>query len=127
MRKGTQEWIEIAEGDYEVGSRAFEMARYPQAIYILCQALEKLLKAAQIEFAHEPPQKTHELEKIAQQAKLEFSQEQYHALKELSKIYKRIRYPDINQRFYNTKIKVQSITKQIDDLYLWIHGQFKNH
>lgn len=127
MRKGTQEWLEIAEGDYEVGLTAYKMARYPQAIYMLCQALEKVLKAAQIEFAQEVPKKTHELERIAQQTKLEFSQEQYGTLAELGRIYRRIRYPDINQRFYNTKEKVAPIYDKLKTLYLWTKKQFTNH
>jgi len=127
MRKGTLEWLEIADGDYEVGLAAYKMARYPQAIYMLCQALEKVLKAAQIEFAQEAPKKTHELEIIARQTKLEFSQEQYDTLEELGKIYRRIRYPDINQRFYNTKEKVFPIYGKLKNLYIWTKKQFINH
>ena len=126
MRPGTKQWLEIAESDYEVGLHLFKRANHPQALYLICQAVEKVLKAAQIEFANERPQKTHEFEKIAIQTKLPFAQEQYRTLKELTKHYKRVRYPDFARIDYNTKAKVQPIINQAQTIYLWILNKFKN-
>jgi HEPN domain-containing protein len=85
MRAGTKQWLEIAESDYEVSLLLFKHAHHPQAVYAICQALEKTLKAAQIEFAHTRPKKIHHLKTIAEETNLPFSVAQYKILNELNK------------------------------------------
>lgn len=65
MRSGTQQWLEIADSDFKISKLLFKHAHHPQAIYAICQAVEKILKAAQIEFKQQPLQKTHQLNAIA--------------------------------------------------------------
>ena len=127
MKPETKEWLAIAEGDYQVGLYAYKKAHHPQAIYMLCQALEKVLKAAQIEFADQAPKRTHRLEQIAKDSWLEFSQEQYDILTDLSKHYAKVRYPDFARMDYNTKSKVSPIVTHIKDLYQWTLHKFNNH
>ena len=127
MRSGTQQWLEIADSDYKISKLLFKHAHHPQAIYAICQAVEKILKAAQIEFKQQPPQKTHQLNTIAQNNGLDFSEEQIEFLKELSKHYRRVRYPDIHQLEYNTKLKVEPLLHEATRLYLWVLNKFKNH
>ena len=127
MKEHTKQWLHIAEGDYEVGLQGFKMARYPQAIYMLCQAIEKLLKAAQIEFTQNLPQRSHRLENLAQETTLDFSDHQYQKLTQLSKHYGKVRYPDFAQVDYNTKSKAQPIIEEAQNLYLWILHKFNNH
>ncbi len=127
MKEETKPWLDIAEGDYDSALYLLERARYPQAIYLLCQAIEKVLKAAQIEFADTVPKKIHRLENIAKQTNLMFSEDQYEQLEELSKHYGKVRYPDFAQKDYNTKQKVMPIIAEAKELYLWIHKKFKNH
>ena len=127
MRAGTKQWLEIAAEDYDVSLLLFKRASHPQAIYAMCQAVEKVLKAAQIEIANQPPQKTHQLEKIARESGLDFSDEQYQILKELSKHYRRVRYPDIQRIRYNTKAKAQQIIDQGREVYQWVLTKLKNH
>ena len=94
---------------------------------MLCQALEKVLKAAQIEFAGQPPKRTHRLEQVAKDTGLEYTQEQYDTFTEFSKHYAKVRYPDFARMDYNTKNKVTPIVTHIKDLYLWTLHKFSNH
>ena len=127
MRVGAKQWLEIAQSDYEVSRLLFKHAHHPQAVYALCQAIEKILKAAQIGFAHQRPQKVHDLKAIAGETGLTFSQEQYQMLKDLTRHYKKVRYPDFARFEYNTKAKVEPIIKQGQKIYLWILARFNNH
>ena len=126
MKELTLKWLSFAEGDYSSACYLFGGARYPQAIYLVCQAIEKLLKAVQIELTDDHPKKIHRLENLAKSSSLYFSDDQYNSLTDLSKIYGKIRYPDISQASYNTKIKTEPIFKKAQEMYLWILEQLKN-
>jgi len=105
----------------------FEGAKYPQSVYFICQAIEKLLKAYLIEFQQIRPEKIHRLEKLAIQTKLQFSSDQLNQLEQLTIHYNRIRYPDYSQEYYNTRAKVEPIINQGKTLYLWIKVELENH
>lgn len=126
IKEEAKRWMIIADSDYESSLYLFKGSRYPQAIYMLCQSIEKLLKATLIEIANKPPKKIHRLENIAQESGLNFSEEQYNLLTDLSKHYSRVRYPDISRESYNTKIKVEPIMKEGKQIYLWIQQQLNN-
>lgn len=127
MKSETKHWLKIAAGDYDMSLYGLKAAHYPQAIYLLCQAIEKALKGAQIEFTNAVPRKTHRLETIAMKTKLNFSDQQYEHLIELTKHYGKVRYPDYAQADYNTKNKVESIFSKGKKLYLWILTKFNHH
>jgi len=127
MRSETKQWLEIAEDDYQLGFYGVERGFYPQALYMLCQAIEKVLKGAQIEFQHQVPKKIHHLDLLARSSGLPFAQEHYGFLKKLSKLYYLVRYPDLSRTRYNTKAKTKEIISQTQALYLWIQQQFKHH
>lgn len=126
MKDATKTWLAIAEDDFKGGTYLYEHRLYPQAIYLFCQALEKLLKAAGIEFTERQPKKIHHLHIIAKETGLKFSTDQYEELEQLSKHYGRVRYPDISQAFYNTKSKTESIINKAQQLYLWVHKILKD-
>lgn len=126
IKPEARQWVDIAEGDFDSSLYLFEGARYPQAIYLLCQALEKILKAALIEFAGVTPQKIHRLENIAHDTGLSFSDSQYDMLTDLSKHYSRVRYPDISRVSYNSKEKVLPIMEKGKEMFQWITQQLKN-
>jgi HEPN domain-containing protein len=68
--------VPCRKADYDDSLYLFKGSRHPNAVYHMCQALEKVLKAVQIEFAHQIPKKTHDLESIAGETQLDFSPEQ---------------------------------------------------
>ena len=99
---------------------------WPAASSAICQALEKLLKAAQVELTSKSPQKIHRLENLAKKTTLNFTNKQYNILTDLSKIYSKIRYPDISQTSYNTKAKTTPIIKKAEKIYQWTLNKLKN-
>ena len=127
MRSDTKEWLEIAQEDYDDSLYLFKAARHPNAVYHMCQAVEKILKAAQVEFARTAPKKTHELEKVADKTTIAFSEKQRQILKSLSKHYRRVRYPDIQRSHYNTKAKVEEIMADGKKIYLWIRKKLRHN
>lgn len=119
MKPETQSWLELAKMDYDDSLYLFKGARYPNAVYHLCQAIEKILKAAQVELKHKEPRKTHHLADLAQVSGLEFTTEQIQFLEALTKDYGRVRYSDYARILYNTRKKVEPLFKQAQKVYLW--------
>ena len=119
MKAATKNWLGLADESYQDAEYLFKGARHPNAVYHYWQALEKILKAAQVELVAQVPKKIHNLVTLANQSGLKFSTEQLASLKELSKHYRRVRYRDLSQAHYNTKKKVQPIIKEVKTLYLW--------
>lgn len=95
MRPEARQWLKIAVSDCELGGIAFKKGMYPQAIYLYCQAIEKALKASQIEFTRTVPKKIHYLDVLAIESRLPIEQQQIVQLKELSRLYSWVRYPEI--------------------------------
>ncbi|PIY80239.1 MAG: hypothetical protein COY80_04045 [Candidatus Pacebacteria bacterium CG_4_10_14_0_8_um_filter_42_14] len=126
MKKITADWLLTAAGDFDSAQYLFDGARYPHAVYFLCLAIEKVLKAAQVEFTDLTPKKIHRLENLAKDSTLDFSEDQYDRLSDLSKIYSKIRYPDIAQASYNTKEKVGPLFESGKEFYLWTLEKLKN-
>src|SRR3990167_790746 len=125
MKEPAQKWFTIAESDIASSIYLLKGAHYPQAIYFLCQAIKKILKATEIELKNSAPQKIHRLENLAKKTGLPFSKKQYDHLSELSKHYSRVRYPDISNVSYNTKLKVEPIITNGKGLYIWIKDKLK--
>ena len=116
----------MAKEDYESSLYLFKGAHHPQAVYYLCRAIEKVLKAAQIENLDQYPKKIHHLKILGEQSGLSLSVEQINALEDLTKHYHRVRYRDIGDTSYNTKAKVEPIFKQGQAIYLWILNTLEN-
>lgn len=127
MKPETNQWLEISAADYASSLYLYQGAYYPQAVYFLCQAIEKLLKAALIELADRPPVKTHQLESLARKTLLQFSGAHTQILKDLTRHYGRVRYPDYARTFYNTKTKVEPIINRGKEVYQWILTTLNNH
>lgn len=126
MRPETKHWLKISDSDFDTSLYLFKGAKHPQAVYFICQSIEKLLKAAIIEFTNKTPLKIHRLENLAKESKIRFSQNQLLELTELSKHYSRVRYPDISQESYNTKAKIKPIIESGKELYQWTRKKFIN-
>ena len=117
MKDITNVWLKIAKEDYDTAFYLYDGARYPQALYFLCQSLEKLLKAILVESSEKTPQKTHRLENIAVEIDTNFDKSLLLDLEEFSKHYGRVRYPDFSQEMYSTKIKVSPMFDKGKELY----------
>ncbi len=127
MPQDADNWLKLAAEDYDTALYLFQGARHPYAVYFMCQAIEKLLKAAQIQIAQRSPRKVHDLVSLANKSGLSFPPDRLDILEDLSKHYKRVRYRDISQAHYNTKAKVQPIMQQGQEIYQWILNRLPNH
>lgn len=127
LKPETVNWVKLARLDYRDSLYLHRAARHPNAVYLMCQAIEKLLKGAQVELLSQRPKKIHDLEVLAHNSGLEFSDEYYELLKDLTTHYERVPYRDIGQVHYNTKRKVKPIIDQGKEVYLWIQKRLKNH
>ena len=123
MKQVTKNWLALAHDDYDDSLYLFQGARHPNAVYHMCQAIEKVLKAAVTELSDQHPPKTHNLANLAMQSGLTFSSEQMASLKQLRRHYDRVRYRDIAQASYNTKAKVKPVIESGQTIYLWILTQ----
>jgi HEPN domain-containing protein len=127
MKPETENWVKLAKEDYEDALYLFKGARYPNAVYHLCQAIEKLLKGAQTELVNQVPKKIHNLRTLGKESGLSLSEAQYKILKDLRKHYERVRYRDLSRAHYNTKAKVEPIMNQGREIYQWILTALNNH
>lgn len=127
MKPETQNWLSLAKEDYESCLYLFKGAYHPQAVYHLCQAIEKLLKAVYIEICNQVPRKIHNLRTLGKQSGLHLSEDQIKILTDLTKHYERVRYRDIGKVHYNTKAKVEPIINQGKEIYLWVLTILKSH
>ena len=127
MKPEVKNWLALADEDYRSSLVLFKNALHPQAVYHICQSVEKLLKAARLHLANEAAQHSHNLKSLGRKSGLKLSAEQYAVLAELYKHFQRVRYRDISQAHYNTKAKVEPIINQGQAIYLWILAELKNH
>jgi HEPN domain-containing protein len=71
MKALAQNWFDLAESDFKAGQYLFEGSHYPQAVYFVCQAIEKIFKAYIIENSDEPVEYIHNLISLLKQTGLE--------------------------------------------------------
>jgi HEPN domain-containing protein len=126
MKPETQEWLDIAKEDYESSQILFREGKPPQSVYFACQAVEKVLKAAQLELTNQAPKKSHHLENLAYKTRIKFSDHHLKTLRELTNHYDKVRYPDYRRAKYNTRTKVEPILSQSKEMYQWILTALSN-
>ncbi|TAL41280.1 MAG: HEPN domain-containing protein, partial [Methylovulum sp.] len=62
MKEETKPWLLQAKEHYDDALYLYDGSRYSMAVYCCHQALEKILKAAIVEFANQIPPKIHNLD-----------------------------------------------------------------
>lgn len=110
----------LAAKDKSSAEWLFDGAHYPQAIYLLCQSLEKLIKASHLTKDKPELPRIHHLGRLARNSSLKFSHSQLVFLDSRSKQYQRVRYSDLAQQDFNTKRKTRPWMKKGDIIYSWI-------
>ena len=94
--------------------------------YFICEAVEKLLKAATQEIKDEKPKKSHTLHYLAKNSGLEFSEEEIEALRVLNNHYQKVRYRDMSNVHYSTKKLIEPLLKEGQSIYKWTLEKFEN-
>jgi HEPN domain-containing protein len=125
MKTLTKNWLDLAESDFNAGQYLYHGAHYPQAVYLSCQAIEKILKAVIIETSDKPVEYIHNLVSLIKQSNLKSTEKQIADLTELNRLYGRVRYRDLAQQDTNTKVKTEPIMQMSKEVYLWIKQQLK--
>ena len=125
MKEETQPWLLQAEEHYQDVLYLYEGSRYSLAVYSCHQALEKILKAAIVEFTGKLPSKSHNLDALAREAALTLPEEWYTDLAEITRHFWHVRFPDFQKYVYTTKEKAEPTVSKTRELYLWIKEKFK--
>ncbi len=128
MKKETKVWLEQSKEHKKDAQYCLKGARYGLSLYCYHQALEKIFKAAIIEFVNKVPTKSHQLDYLLKETELSDSKSQW--FEELAKItqhFWRIRYPDIRlSNKYSSEEKVKEIVKNFTEIYQWVENKLKN-
>lgn len=128
MKVDTKVWYDQAEEHIKDAVFCLDGARYGLSLYCYHQALEKMLKAAIVEFTDKIPPKSHQLDFLLKETKLAVNNIQW--FEELAKItqhFWRVRYPDIRlTKAYSSKEKIKVIVKSFEEVYLWVKNKLKN-
>jgi len=128
MKPDTKIWYEQGEEHIKDAEFCLNGARYGLSLYCYHQALEKILKAAIVEFTNKIPPKSHQLDFLLKETKLTVDNTQwYEELAKITQHFWRVRYPDIRlTKAYSSKGKIKIIVKSFEEVYLWVKSKLKN-
>lgn len=120
MKEETKFWLNQSEEHLKDAIYLFEGRRYSATVYYCHQALEKILKAAIVEFKNKVPPKIHQLERLAKEAGLKLPKDWDEDLAEITRHYWRVRYPDFRRFVYTSKEKARPTFEKTKEVYQWI-------
>lgn len=120
MKTETKPWVEQAKDDYETAKAMLESHRYGYTCFCSQQVLEKIFKAAVIEFADKRPAKIHDLVKLAEDSTFKIKKSWFEKLGEMSKHYFRVRYPDMHKGLYTNNKVAGKTFKGMEEIYQWV-------
>lgn len=124
MKDETKLWLNQAKEHWQDTEYLYNGSRYSMTVYCCHQTLEKILKAAIVEFANQAPPKSHKLDQLALDSTLNFPQNWLEDLAEITRHFWRVRYPDFQQHVYTNKDKVQPTYDKTKEVYQWMLKQF---
>lgn len=124
MKEETKGWLDQANELFSDMKYLFEGSRYSMAVYCAHQSLEKILKAAIVEFAGIAPAKIHNLDALARKTTLAIPEAWFEDLAEITRHFWRVRYPDFQAYVYTSKEKVQPTIDATKEIFVWISKQF---
>lgn len=118
MKEETKKWLDKAEKDLDDGVFNFENGREEVAAFLFHQAVEKALKAFQIE-SREEHDYSHDLLSLSDgTAKNKYKK----LMKELNPVYTGFRYPDVGLK----KIEnLEEIRYKTEELLEWTRKRLK--
>lgn len=127
MKEEVKIWFDQAEEHFSDAIFMYENSRYSGAVFFCHQALEKILKAAIVEFTNQAPPKSHALEYLFSLTTLKPQKNKWpELLAEITRHFWRVRYGDYRKYKYTSKEKVVSTIDSTKTIYLWVKKQLKN-
>lgn len=124
MKKETKLWLDYAEDDLKSMEVMWNAHRYGPTAFYCQQTVEKIMKAAIIEFENQRPQKIHDLFLLEEKAKLNLPKKWEKTLKLLTRHYYTVRYPDLTKKYTGSRKKMEPIVKETKEIYQWILKKF---
>lgn len=115
MKKESKEWVNKANKDFKTAQINLKNKRYDASAFFCQQAVEKSLKALEIE-KFSRFDKTHDLYFLGK--KLKLSQELLNICEEITEYYVETRYPDTYAVF--NKKKVSEALKKAKKVMEWV-------
>lgn len=115
-------WKSHAEYDIETAGAMFESGRYPYCLFMIHQAIEKLLKAKIVKISDMHAPYGHNLLRFAELSQLNFSKQQLELLAEITEFNIKARYDDYQSQFYQkcTQEYTEKYLVLGKEIYLWI-------
>jgi HEPN domain-containing protein len=126
LKKETENWIRLADNDFSMMELSWDNHKYTYSVMFAQQSVEKIIKAYIVENTNSPPRKTHHIEKLITDASLDLYEIDNPDVTELSKAYGRVRYPDLSDKYYEARIKVEPLILMARKIILWIKGKLIN-
>lgn len=123
MKEETTLWLNQAQEHLDDAQYLFDGSRYSMSVYCAHQALEKILKAAIIEFSSKIPPKSHNLDALARETTLTLPESWYPDLAEITRHFWRVRYPDFRRYSYKNKESVRPTIDKTKEVFQWILEQ----
>lgn len=121
--------MDLSAYDLDVAKDLLKCGRYIYAVFMCHLSIEKMLKAAVVEFAGEdPPPRIHSLKRLAEVAGLTPTDEQLEFLVELTLQQQRTRYPEdiaaLGQIY--TRAYAERTVNQTEEFQKWLEPKIKS-
>jgi HEPN domain-containing protein len=122
-----QNWLALAEYDYETAHAMFQSGRYIYVVFTCQQAVEKMLKAVYVREYQAAPPYIHSLMKLAKSLSFfhEFSECQLFDMERLNSYYLQSRYSDQIQEMMAqfTKEQAAEFLYKTEALMRWLRNK----
>lgn len=129
MKPNTQNWIEIADDDFDVAEHLFEKTKYMHCLFFCQQAIEKVLKAVYFEKYNKTPPRKHDLIALSKSAgifpELDDTGKELFVL--LSQYYIESRYAEDRKELAKncTRAIAEDILKKTGEINKWLKTSLK--
>jgi len=125
--KAIDYWIKASKMDFEVMETLFNAGKYPQALFFLHLAVEKMIKALFVESQDEFPPKTHNLLYLIDRTGIKITDKFLKDLAEINTFQMEARYPDEKFSFYKKADKsfAEKYKKKGKEIIKWIEKKLK--
>lgn len=121
MKKETKLWVDYAKDDLKSMKVMWEAHRYGPTAFYCQQMVEKLIKGLIVERVNKAPRKSHDLVRLLEDSKIKnFPKKWLPELKEMSRHYFRVRYPDLNKKFFSKREGVEEMVAAAKEIYKWL-------
>lgn len=113
-------WFDKARESLDDATYSFKSHRYGLTAFCCQQALEKILKAANIKLKNKRPRKIHDLLPLLKDSGLKLADNYVIEIGKISKFYFLVRYPDINRKFFASENIAKETLIKTKEIFKWL-------